>query len=46
VYAYPLEEAAPVAIGAVRSAQTKVEEIRFVLFGRPAYEAFERAVAD
>jgi O-acetyl-ADP-ribose deacetylase len=45
VYGYPLEEAAPVAIRAVRSARTNVEEIRFVLFGRSAYEAFERAVA-
>jgi O-acetyl-ADP-ribose deacetylase len=46
VYGYPLDEAAPVAIMAVRSAQTKVDEVRFVLFGRPAYEAFERALAD
>jgi O-acetyl-ADP-ribose deacetylase len=45
VYGYPLEEAAPVAIRAVRSARTNVQEVRFVLFGRSAYEAFERAVA-
>jgi O-acetyl-ADP-ribose deacetylase (regulator of RNase III) len=44
VYGYPLEEAAPVAIDAVRSAVTAVEEVRFVLFGREAYEAFERAL--
>lgn len=45
VYGYPLEEAAPVAIEAVRSARTGVEEVRFVLFDRAAYEAFERALA-
>ena len=44
VYGYPLDEAAPVAIGAVRDATTDVEEVRFVLFGRDAYEAFERAL--
>jgi O-acetyl-ADP-ribose deacetylase (regulator of RNase III) len=46
IYGYPLEEAAPVAIGAVRDADTAVEEVRFVLFGREAYEAFERALGD
>jgi O-acetyl-ADP-ribose deacetylase (regulator of RNase III) len=45
VYGYPLEEAAPVAVRAVREAGTKVREVRFVLFGRDAYEAFERALA-
>jgi len=43
-YGYPLEEAAPVAITAVESADTKVDEVRFVLFGRGAYEAFERVL--
>lgn len=46
IYGYPLEEAAPVAIGAVRNADTNVDEVRFVLFGRDAYEAFERALGD
>src|SRR6266511_2452348 len=32
VYGYPLEEAARVAVGAVRGAQTNVELARFVLF--------------
>ncbi|MGQ0668800.1 MAG: O-acetyl-ADP-ribose deacetylase [Actinomycetota bacterium] len=45
VYGYPLELAAPVAIEAVRSADTGVEEVRFVLFDRAAYEAFEQALA-
>ena len=44
VYGYPLEEAAPVAIRSVRTATTRVEEVRFVLFGRAAFEAFARAL--
>jgi O-acetyl-ADP-ribose deacetylase len=46
VYGYPLDEAAPVALGAVREADTRVQEIRFVLFDRAALEAFERALED
>ncbi len=45
VYGYPLDEAASVAIEAVRGATTKVEEVRFVLFGHDAMTAFRR-VAD
>jgi O-acetyl-ADP-ribose deacetylase len=45
VYGYPVEEAAPVAIRAVREADTWVEEVRFVLFDRATYEAFDRALA-
>jgi O-acetyl-ADP-ribose deacetylase len=45
VFGYPVEEASVVAIEAVRRAETSVGQIRFVLFGRPAYEAFERALA-
>jgi len=44
VYGYPLEEAAPVAVGAVRDADTRVEEVRFVLFDDAAYRAFELAL--
>lgn len=44
VYGYPVEEAAPVAIGAVRETDTRVEEVRFVLFDAGAYEAFRRAL--
>jgi len=44
VYGYPLDEAAPVAIRSVREADTKVRRVRFVLFGRAAFEAFERAL--
>jgi O-acetyl-ADP-ribose deacetylase len=46
VYGYPLDLAAPVAVGAVQRADTKVEEVRFVLFDAAAYEAFERAVKE
>ncbi len=44
VYGYPLDEAAPVAIAAIGSSDTSVAEVRFVLFARDAYEAFERAL--
>ena len=46
VYGYPLELAAPVAIQAVRSASTDVEEVRFVLFDDDALHAFERALKE
>jgi O-acetyl-ADP-ribose deacetylase len=45
VFGYPIHEAAGVAVAAVRGAKTGVEEVLFVLFGREAFEAFERAVA-
>jgi O-acetyl-ADP-ribose deacetylase (regulator of RNase III) len=44
VYGYPLEEAAEVAVAAVRDADTAVEEVRFVLFDDAAFEAFTRAL--
>ena len=44
MYGYPLEEAAPVAIASVTDADTAVREVRFVLFGHAAFEAFERAL--
>jgi O-acetyl-ADP-ribose deacetylase len=46
VYGYPVEEAAPVAIDAIRSTDTAVEEVRFVLFDASAHDAFARALAD
>lgn len=45
VYGYPVAEAAPVAVQAVRSAGTHVAEVRFVLYDDDAFSAFERAVA-
>jgi O-acetyl-ADP-ribose deacetylase (regulator of RNase III) len=44
VYGYPVEEAATVAVDAVRRAPTSVDEVRFVLFGDDAYSAFRRAL--
>jgi O-acetyl-ADP-ribose deacetylase len=45
VYGYPLEEAASIAVRAVREAPTKADEVRFVLFDDEAYAAFTRALA-
>ena len=45
VYGYPIEEAAPVALTAVRAARTRVREVRFVLFDTTALRAFEAAAA-
>ena len=45
VFGYPIHEAAEVAVAAVRGAETALEEVRFVLFGREAFEAFGRALA-
>jgi O-acetyl-ADP-ribose deacetylase (regulator of RNase III) len=44
IYGYPVEEAAPVAVAAVRNAPTSVEEVRFVLMGAAALRAWERAL--
>jgi O-acetyl-ADP-ribose deacetylase len=46
VYGYPLHEAAPVAIAAVAGADTKVSEVRFVLFDEAPYDAFEAALRE
>lgn len=45
IYGYPLEEAAPIAITAVRAADTSVDVVRFVLFDRASYDAFASAAA-
>ena len=44
VYGYPIDEAAHVAVEAVRTADTSVREVRFVLFDGTAHAAFERAM--
>jgi O-acetyl-ADP-ribose deacetylase (regulator of RNase III) len=44
VFGYPVELAAPAAVAAVRGADTRVELVRFVLFGDEAYEAFSAAL--
>jgi O-acetyl-ADP-ribose deacetylase (regulator of RNase III) len=45
-FGYPLEEAAPVAVQAVRSAETRVDLVRFVLFDAQALRAFRAADRD
>ncbi|GAA3845194.1 O-acetyl-ADP-ribose deacetylase [Streptomyces sp. NPDC003328] len=40
VYRWPIQDAARIAVETVRSTDTAVEEIRFVLFDERAYEAF------
>ncbi|MGV9628056.1 O-acetyl-ADP-ribose deacetylase [Streptomyces sp. NPDC003487] len=42
VYRWPMDDAARIALDTVRSTPTTAEEIRFVLFDTPAYEAFTR----
>ncbi|WP_018333079.1 O-acetyl-ADP-ribose deacetylase [Actinomycetospora chiangmaiensis] len=44
VYGWPMDDAARIAVQTVESTRTAVEEVRFVLFGDDAYEAFTRAV--
>jgi O-acetyl-ADP-ribose deacetylase (regulator of RNase III) len=46
VYGYPIEEAAPIAIGAVGGAETRVEEVRFVLFSERDLDVFRRALEE
>lgn len=43
VFGYPMDEAAAVAVRAVRAAAGGLREVRFVLFGQASYERFRRA---
>jgi O-acetyl-ADP-ribose deacetylase (regulator of RNase III) len=43
-YGWPLDDGARQALTAVTSVETTVEEVRFVLFGPDAYDAFRRAL--
>ncbi|GAA4353204.1 O-acetyl-ADP-ribose deacetylase [Angustibacter luteus] len=45
-YAYPLTEAAPIALRTVATSGSSVELVRFVLFGGAALDAFRRAERD
>jgi len=48
-YGYPLEEAAPIAIKTVMDymkAHPDIQLVRFVLFGRDAYQAYEKALKE
>jgi O-acetyl-ADP-ribose deacetylase len=42
VYRWPMEDAARIAVQAVRTAQASVGEVRFVLFDDRAYDTFAR----
>lgn len=44
IFGWPLDDAARIAVAAVRSTSSKVTEARFVLFGPDAFAAFEQAV--
>jgi O-acetyl-ADP-ribose deacetylase (regulator of RNase III) len=44
-FGYPVEEAAAVAVAAVRAAQTSVRSVRFVLLDARSLAAFETALA-
>ncbi|SET65051.1 O-acetyl-ADP-ribose deacetylase [Nonomuraea wenchangensis] len=41
IYGWPMDDAARIAVAAVRAAETSVTEVRFVLFDSAAYEVFE-----
>lgn len=48
-YGYPMDAAARIALKTVRdylAEHPKIQRVRFVLFGRPAYEAYERALKE
>ena len=40
VYRWPLDDAARIALETVRASDSRVDEVRFVLFDQPAYDAF------
>ena len=44
IYRWPLADAARIALSAVRSAETNVAEVTFVLYSAEAYEAFAEAL--
>lgn len=46
VYGYPVEEAARIAVAAVRSRPWDLDRVEFVLFGDRAWRAWEAALAE
>ena len=46
VYGYPVDEAARVAVDAIKSTITRVDEVLFVLFDDRTYRAFEQALEE
>jgi len=45
VYGWPMDHAAHIAVSTVHETPSRVRVARFVLFGREAYDAFDRALA-
>ncbi|SDI51764.1 O-acetyl-ADP-ribose deacetylase [Nonomuraea jiangxiensis] len=45
IYRWPMDDAARIALEAVRQAGTSVEDVRFVLFDSAAYAVFEARLA-
>jgi O-acetyl-ADP-ribose deacetylase len=45
VYGWPMADAARIAVGTVRTADTRVDTVTFVLFGPDAFRAFEDALS-
>ncbi|HEY3686397.1 MAG TPA: O-acetyl-ADP-ribose deacetylase [Streptosporangiaceae bacterium] len=45
IYGWPLDDAARIAVATVAGARTSVDDVRFVLFGDAAYDAFRQALA-
>ncbi|MFL6045051.1 MAG: O-acetyl-ADP-ribose deacetylase [Propionibacteriaceae bacterium] len=45
VYRWPVDDAARIAVQTVRGSHTQVDEVRFVLFDRRAYDAFTAQVS-
>ncbi|TYB69949.1 O-acetyl-ADP-ribose deacetylase [Nonomuraea sp. PA05] len=41
IYGWPMDDAARIAVEAVRAADTRVDDVRFVLFDAAAYAVFE-----
>lgn len=46
VYGWPADDAARIAVSAVRDTPTSVDEVRFVLFSQPMFDEFAAALAD
>ena len=44
IYGYPVDEAAPIAVGTVRDTETAVALVRFVLFSEGDLEIFREAL--
>jgi O-acetyl-ADP-ribose deacetylase (regulator of RNase III) len=44
IYGWPLDDAARIAVGAVRDTTVPLDEVRFVLFSPEAHAAFTRAL--